>query len=139
MIERSSNGQRTLAGDYFTSDEIYLEELEKIFGRRWLCAGHVAQLPAAGSYLLYEVGTESVIVLRDGAGELRAVHNVCRHRGSRLCSEPHGELGRSIRCPYHAWTYELDGDLKPVRHYYLGDAEAARAQAEKVARQAEGK
>jgi len=109
---RSAQGQRTLPGEYFTSEGIFRREQERIFARRWLCAGHVSELSAPGSYLLFELGTESVILLRDRGGGLRALHNVCRHRGSRLCLEPAGELGGAIRCPYHAWTYELDGTLR---------------------------
>lgn len=109
---RSARGQRTLAGEYFTSEEIFRREQERIFARRWLCAGHVSELGQPGSYLLFELGAESLIVLRDESGGVRALHNVCRHRGSRLCLEPAGELGRAIRCPYHAWTYALDGTLR---------------------------
>jgi len=109
---RSAHGQHTLAGEYFTSEEIFRREQERIFSRRWLYAGHVGELRQPGSYFLFELGNECVILLRDGGGEVRALHNVCRHRGSRLCLEPAGELGRSIRCPYHAWTYELDGRLR---------------------------
>jgi len=109
---RSAQGQRTLPGEYFTSEGIFRREQERIFARRWLCAGHVSELSAPGSYLLFELGTESVILLRDRGGGLRALRNVCRHRGSRLCLEPAGELGGAIRCPYHAWTYELDGTLR---------------------------
>jgi Rieske 2Fe-2S family protein len=106
------HGERGCLGEYFASEEIFAEEQEKIFRRRWLCAGHVSQLPSAGAYFLFELGSESVIVLRDESGAIRALHNVCRHRGSRLCAELQGELGRAIRCPYHAWTYGLGGDLR---------------------------
>ncbi len=113
---RSAHGQHTLPGGYFTSEEIFRQERERIFRRRWLAAGHVSQLAAPGSYFLFELDQASVILLRDAAGEIRAFHNVCRHRGSRLCAEPCGELGRAIQCPYHAWTYGLDGSLIGAPH-----------------------
>jgi glycine betaine catabolism A len=109
---RSARGQRTLAGEYFTSDAVFRTEQERIFGRRWLCAGHVSELPEAGRFLLFELGAESVILLRGEDDAVRAFHNVCRHRGSRLCLESSGTLGRALQCPYHAWTYELDGALR---------------------------
>lgn len=112
MKPRTSFGQHTLPGRYFTSEEIFLAERERIFHRSWLLAGHVSQLPSPGSFFLFELDGESVVVLRDGEGTVRAFHNLCRHRGSRLCLESSGELGHAIQCPYHAWTYGLDGALR---------------------------
>jgi Rieske 2Fe-2S family protein len=114
MKRRTSFGQHTLAREYFMSDEIFRSERERIFYRSWLLVGHVSQLEQPGSYFLFEIDRESVIVVRDGAGEIRAFHNHCRHRGSRLCQEAAGKLGASILCPYHAWSYGLDGALRAV-------------------------
>jgi phenylpropionate dioxygenase-like ring-hydroxylating dioxygenase large terminal subunit len=114
MKPRTSHGQHTLARDYFVSPEIFATERERIFFRQWLLVGHVSQLEAPGSYFLFELDAESVIVLRDGAGEVRAFHNHCRHRGSRLCQAHSGQFGATIQCPYHAWTYTLDGALRNV-------------------------
>ncbi|MDR3385964.1 MAG: aromatic ring-hydroxylating dioxygenase subunit alpha [Rudaea sp.] len=114
MKKRSSRGQHTLAREYFVSNDIFAAEHERIFLRSWLLAGHVSQLQEPGSYFLFEIEHESVIVLRDGAGEIRAFHNHCRHRGSRLCRETSGVLGAAIQCPYHAWSYGLDGALRNV-------------------------
>lgn len=111
MKPRTSFGQRTLPREYFTSEEIFDLERERIFGQSWLLAGHVSQLRETGGYFLFELGEESVIVLRDREGTVRAFHNHCRHRGSRLCQEVSGSLGPRIQCPYHAWTYGLDGSL----------------------------
>src|SRR5258707_1366444 len=105
MKIRSAFGQHTLDRQYFVTDEMFAAEHEKIFFRSWLLAGHASQLDKPGSYFLFEIERESVIVVRDGAGEIRAFHNHCRHRGSRLCHETQGTLGSSILCPYHAWTY----------------------------------
>jgi phenylpropionate dioxygenase-like ring-hydroxylating dioxygenase large terminal subunit len=104
-------GAHTLPGRYFTSPEIFSEELEKIFLQRWLCVGREAQLAAPGQYFLQQVGPESIIVVRDRAGRLRAHYNVCRHRGTRICEAPGGQFSETIQCPYHAWTYTLDGRL----------------------------
>ncbi|MEO8277828.1 MAG: aromatic ring-hydroxylating dioxygenase subunit alpha [Thermoanaerobaculia bacterium] len=112
MKQRTSFGQHTLAGEYFTSSEIFAQEQERIFGRHWLLAGHVSQLPEPGSYFLFERGRESVMVVRDAAGKIHAHHNFCRHRGTRLCTEAHGKLGTAMQCSYHAWTYALDGTLR---------------------------
>jgi glycine betaine catabolism A len=101
----------TLPGEYFTSTAIFTEEREKIFAARWLCVGREEQLPSRGDYFLCDVLGESIIVLRDDAGSIGAFYNVCRHRGSRLCEAEEGCLAGSIRCPYHAWTYALDGRL----------------------------
>ncbi|HZE75593.1 MAG TPA: aromatic ring-hydroxylating dioxygenase subunit alpha [Gemmatimonadales bacterium] len=101
----------TLPGRYFTSPEIFSEEREKIFLQRWLCVGREAQIARPGQYFLQQIGSESVIVLRDRSGQVRAYYNVCRHRGTRLCEEHRGQLSETIQCPYHAWTYSLDGRL----------------------------
>jgi phenylpropionate dioxygenase-like ring-hydroxylating dioxygenase large terminal subunit len=104
-------GAHTLPGRYFTSPEIFAEETEKIFLQRWLCVGREARVARPGQYLLQQIGAESVIVLRDRESRVRAYYNVCRHRGTRLCEEPAGQFAGTIQCPYHAWTYTLDGDL----------------------------
>ncbi len=104
-------GARTLAQTYYTSPALFLEEQERIFAHRWLCIGREDLIGGPGAYLVQEIGRDSVILLRDRAGELRAFHNVCRHRGTRICEAPSGQFGASIQCPYHAWTYGLDGRL----------------------------
>ena len=114
MKARTSCGQRTLPREYFVSDDVFRTERERIFYKSWLLVGHVSELDKPGAYFLFELDDESVIVLRDGAGVVRAFHNHCRHRGSRLCREASGTLGATIQCPYHAWTYGLDGALRTV-------------------------
>jgi Rieske 2Fe-2S family protein len=109
--EISISGARTLPGEFYTSPEHFARELDRIFCRRWLCVGREDRLPRPGDYFLQEIGRESIIVLRDRAGELRAYYNVCRHRGTRLCEEHSGRFSETIQCPYHAWTYALDGRL----------------------------
>src|SRR6184192_306447 len=109
-------GQRTLPGRYYTLAEIYAEERERIFTARWICVGRAAEIPAAGDYLLRTIAGESVIVVRGRDGALRAFYNVCRHRGTRLCEEPRGRFSETIQCPYHAWTYTIDGQLIGAPH-----------------------
>src|SRR3954462_9352083 len=99
MTTRTSFGQPPLPGEYFTSEEIFRAERERIFHRSWLLAGHVSQLAAPVSFFLFALDRESVMGLRDGDGEIGAFHNLCRHRGSRLCVTPHGEVGPVIQCP----------------------------------------
>ncbi len=95
---------------FFVSPEVFAEEQERIFARQWILAGRADELAGPGDYKLVELAGESVIVVRDKAGDLRVFYNVCRHRGSRLCEKSSGHLS-AIQCPYHAWTYSLDGRL----------------------------
>lgn len=101
----------TLPREYFSSEELFQQEIEKIFYTQWICVGRSAQLDENGDYFLVEVGDESIIVLRDHQGQVHAYYNVCRHRGTQLCQEANGRFKKSIQCPYHAWTYTLDGKL----------------------------
>ncbi|HEU5226385.1 MAG TPA: SRPBCC family protein, partial [Ktedonobacteraceae bacterium] len=101
----------TLPGRYYYDPAIYEQEQERIFSQMWVCAGRADALVEPGAYQVVTLGRESVIIVRDRAGELHAFLNVCRHRGSRLCTEAAGQLKGSIQCRYHAWTYGLDGCL----------------------------
>ncbi len=109
--EAYQQGARTLPGRYYTTPEILSEEAERIFRKRWICVGRVETIAQPGDYIVVEIAGESVIVLKDQSGERRAFYNVCRHRGTRLCEATHGRLSETIQCPYHAWTYALDGRL----------------------------
>ncbi len=104
----------SLDADFYTSEEVYKNDLEKIFFCNWIYAGHASQLPEPGCYFLVEVGDESIIVVRDTDGNINAFANVCRHRGSRICNEVKGKV-RVFVCPYHAWAYELNGRLRSKR------------------------
>jgi phenylpropionate dioxygenase-like ring-hydroxylating dioxygenase large terminal subunit len=115
-VESYQQGARTLPGRYYTAPEVLVEEQERIFRRRWICVGRASQVAAPGDYIVAEIAGESVIVLRDQSGELRAFYNVCRHRGTRLCEGAGGRLSETIQCPYHAWTYALDGRLIGAPH-----------------------
>jgi phenylpropionate dioxygenase-like ring-hydroxylating dioxygenase large terminal subunit len=108
-------GAKTLLQRYFVSPEIFVEELEKIFARQWVLVGHQSQLAQASDYFLAEVAGESLIVARDQRSTIRAFYNVCRHRGARLREDQRGHAS-AIQCPYHAWTYALDGRLIGAPH-----------------------
>ncbi|MFG2138233.1 aromatic ring-hydroxylating dioxygenase subunit alpha [Streptomyces sp. NPDC048650] len=101
----------TLPGRYYTDPEIFRQEQEKIFERLWFCAVRGADLAKPGAFRTVRIGRESVLITRNRAGALRAFLNVCRHRGAQLCTEEAGEVRRNLQCPYHAWTYDLDGRL----------------------------
>lgn len=101
----------TLPGDAYTSAEIFDQEMERVFGRQWLFVGRADEIPDRGDFLRTKAGHESVIVVRDREDRIHSFLNICRHRGSSLCQEDSGNVGRAIRCPYHAWSYGLDGHL----------------------------
>jgi phenylpropionate dioxygenase-like ring-hydroxylating dioxygenase large terminal subunit len=106
------DGKRTLPGIYYHNDEIYKEEIEKIYYKFWIYALRVEEIPSTGDYKLLQTGDESIIVVRDKSGGINALFNVCRHRGTQLCTHSKGNFKtKSIQCPYHAWTYALDGKL----------------------------
>jgi len=108
--------QMTLPARYYTDPAIFREEMERFFFGRWVCAGRSEQIENAGDYFLAEIAGESVIVTRDSTGRLRAMYNVCRHRGTRMCRDVQGKFAGRIQCPYHGWTYALDGRLLGAPH-----------------------
>ena len=113
--ETFTAGAVTLAQRYFVSPEVFAEEQAAIFSRQWVCVGHQSQIANVGDYFVREVAGESLIVVRDQKGIIRAFYNVCRHRGTRLCETATGHAS-AIQCPYHAWTYSLDGRLIGAPH-----------------------
>ena len=113
LLDRQRSGF-TLEQPFYTREDIFRLDLEKVVTPQWHYVDHVGQLPNRGDYLLYEFAGESVIIVRADDGELHAHFNVCRHRGSRVCLEPKGNVKRLV-CPYHAWAYALDGTLRSAR------------------------
>jgi Rieske 2Fe-2S family protein len=109
-------GAKTLEAPWYTSPEVYAREEERIFTREWLCVGREESVAKAGDFFTVDRAGENVIVTRDSSGVLHAFYNVCRHRGSRICEASSGHFQGSIQCPYHAWTYGLDGALKVARN-----------------------
>jgi Rieske 2Fe-2S family protein len=113
--------EKSLPSEYYRSAEIFARERERIFSREWVCAGREDELPGPGEVRLLDLSGESLLLACTKEGKLAAHYNVCRHRGARLCSggegsvEPAvpggGPVAGAIRCPYHSWTYGLDGRL----------------------------
>jgi Rieske 2Fe-2S family protein len=104
----------SLPGEFYSNTEIYREDIERIWRRGWLFAGHSCQIPEPGDFFTMEVDTDSIIVIRGQNGVIHALHNVCRHRGSLICTDPAGHVSK-LMCPYHQWTYDLDGQLLACR------------------------
>src|SRR6516165_728390 len=100
----------SLDRDYYVSDDVFEPEKDRVFLRNWWYVGHQSQLPAPGDYLTIELLGESIIAVRDTAQSIHAFYNVCRHRGSRICTNGRGNVQRFI-CPYHQWAYDLTGQL----------------------------
>ena len=106
----------TLPRRFYADPDFYRAELERFYFSRWICAGRADQIPKAGDYFTRTLGDDSVIVTRDGSGEIHALFNVCRHRGTRLSEQADGHFVERIQCPYHAWTYDLAGRLLAAPH-----------------------
>jgi glycine betaine catabolism A len=118
----------TLPSAWYRDSSIFKLEQERIFAREWLCVGREEELAAPGDHKLLQVVGESILLVRNARGALRAFYNVCRHRGAQLCridgASPVPGMavqggviaGRSIVCPYHQWSYDLDGRLIAAPH-----------------------
>ena len=106
----------TLPRRFYADPEFYRRELERFFFNRWICAGRADQIPNAGDYFTRALADDSVIVARDRSGAINALFNVCRHRGTRLTDCADGHFIDRIQCPYHAWTYDLEGRLLAAPH-----------------------
>jgi len=120
MFQRTADayrpGTRALAREYYVSAGIFAAEQERIFAAQWNCVGRASRLAAPGDYLVRSIAGESIVVVRGHDEVIRAFFNVCRHRGTRLCTEPAGRVDRVIQCPYHAWTYSTEGALVGAPH-----------------------
>ena len=100
----------TLIPDAYTSREFFEIEREKVFATSWVVVGFTSQVQKTGQVIVAEVAGRSIIVTRDKQGELRAFHNVCRHRAAKLLDDGTRVVRNNrIRCPYHSWTYDLQG------------------------------
>jgi Rieske 2Fe-2S family protein len=111
MTSTSRVARMTMPAHGYTDAAWFKDEMERVFARMWLAAGRDAELDRTGAFIRRDVAGASVLIVRAGDGVIRAFHNVCRHRGTRLCTAEHGAFHGSIQCPYHAWTYGLDGRL----------------------------
>ncbi len=107
----------TLPGYTYWDRDWFEREKQRIFRRNWRCVGHVSDLPDVGDYLAHRLVDQPVMVLRAPDGAIRAFHNVCKHRAHMLVREEQGNLGTAlITCPYHAWAYDMDGQLRTAPH-----------------------
>ena len=113
LVENARIGY-SLEQDFYVSDAVFKEDMAQIISQKWLVAGHVSRIPNKGDYFLFKVGSEQIIVIRENEESVRAFFNVCRHRGSTICSAESGNAPRLV-CPYHAWTFGLDGQLLAAR------------------------
>ncbi len=104
----------SLPQGYYCDQAVFEADMSRVIGRKWLVAGHVDRIRNPGDYFLYEVGRESLIVVRSDASTVNAFFNVCRHRGSIVCTQAEGRAAR-FTCGYHAWSYGLDGALLAAR------------------------
>ena len=114
LIEAQAD-RTSLAQPFYTDVDIYQRDIEEVFLKGWLYAGHISEIPAIGDWFLFELAGESVIIVRSGESEVNALINVCRHRGSRVCLEQRG-CSKKLVCRYHAWSYKLDGKLHSAAH-----------------------
>ena len=120
----------------YTDPAIFALEIERVFGRSWLYLAHDSELAAPGDYVVRHMGTQAVIVTRDGDGSVAAIFNRCSHRGATLCAFDRGHAPHGHVCPYHGWRFAADGALKAVSHKvnYDGVLDPADYAIDRVAR-----
>ena len=127
----------SLPGEFYSKSEIYREEINRIWRRGWIFLGHSCEIAQPGDYFTCELDGDPLIVVRAEDGQVHTLHNVCRHRGSIICTESSGHVNRFV-CPYHQWVYALDGDLVACRGMQ-SDLDKTRLQLGQVAtRELEG-
>ena len=116
LLDNYTEG-KTLPQEFYTNENIFSEEMNRIYFQKfnWLMVDHVTRIPNPGDYFLFNVEKESIIVIRGRDQEVRAFYNVCTHRGSRVCLEDEGSK-KLLVCPYHAWSYDTEGNLKAARY-----------------------
>ena len=112
---KSQRSGYTLDQCFYTDPDIFQIDLDTFFFNHWVFIGHVSRIPNIGDYFLFEIGNESIILIRGIDNEIYAHHNVCRHRGSRVCLESSGNK-KLLVCPYHAWSYNIDGSIRSARY-----------------------
>ncbi|PYE36141.1 Rieske 2Fe-2S family protein [Rhizobium sp. PP-F2F-G38] len=111
---RNRRETHSLEQAFYTDPDLYKLDLQEIWYKDWLFIGHDCEIPKAGNYFTVQIGDYPVVITRDRQGAIHALHNACRHRGSRVCTQAKGASARLV-CPYHNWTYELDGKLMFAR------------------------
>ena len=104
----------TLDQEFYVDDYIFYLDIKNIFSKQWVFVGHTSRIPKHGDFFLFNIGKESIIIIRDKDNKIYAHYNICRHRGSHICLEESGNK-KLLVCPYHAWSYNLDGSIKSAR------------------------
>ena len=107
LKERYEEG-KTLPQEFYTDEEIFSDEMKKIYFKQWLMVDHVSRIPNPGDYFLFNAEKESIILIRGRDNQVIAFYNVCSHRGSRICLEEEGKK-KLLVCPYHAWSFSAEG------------------------------
>ena len=107
---RTRERTHSLPQPFYNDERLFKIDMQEIFGKEWLIAGMTCEIPAKGNFITLQLGDNPILVVRGTEGKIHAFHNVCRHRGSRLCVSDKGKVAKLV-CPYHQWTYELDGRL----------------------------
>ena len=100
--------------DVYTDETLFELEMQRVWRAAWVYVGHDSQVPAAGDYYATDIGGQPLLMTRSQDGELRVLYNRCAHRGAKVVSAVSGNCGGILRCPYHGWTYRLDGTLRTV-------------------------
>src|SRR5262249_22140687 len=113
---RMTATKTTLPARYYTDPTVFVRERERFHADMWVNVAREEDVAKPGDFVVRDVAGESVIITRDDSGALQAFYNVCRHRGTRICGEEKGKFTGRIQCPYHAWTYALDGRLVAAPH-----------------------
>lgn len=112
MNKKEVNGlTSSFSREEYNSPEIFNLEMEKIYGTNWCFVGLSEELGKVGDRVVVEIGNESILILRNRENQLRAYFNVCQHRGSQLCDASGSGFGGAITCPYHSWSYSVEGNL----------------------------
>ena len=114
LLARRKKGY-SLEAPFYNSQEVFEADMEHIFGKHWIYVGVEPDVPEAGDYMTIQIGKQPILIIRDDDNQIRAFHNVCRHRGSRVCTHDKGSTGNLV-CPYHQWTYNLEGKLLFAEH-----------------------
>lgn len=104
----------SLPGPFYHDPTVFDADMEEIFHKEWIFVGHTVEIPTRGRYLSVQVGKYPLLIVRGAKGEIHALHNVCRHRGSQICERGKGKVAKLV-CPYHQWTFDLDGRLVYTR------------------------
>ncbi len=105
----------SLPREFYIDPAIYQADLERVWYHEWLFVAHDLEVPRPGDYVTVQIGDYNLVIIRGDDHQVRALHNVCRHRGSQLCDDERGSVRRRIVCPYHQWSYDLDGNLAKAR------------------------